>query len=152
MTLSHTSEKTFGEQVRTIAIDCTQNIDRPRVGRQQAGDTCHFSLLNAFAFGAVDNIKHDPEEMACHCCGEEDGRKGADNVCSVSLHFLASDNWLREDETGKALCVVADDHCGQNKNSTVICLMSHLVEMEYFETACVTFLGTHKIVVMECST
>jgi len=90
--------------------------------------------------------------MTCHCHEEEDGRKGADNVCSVLLIFLVSNNWLREDETGEALCVVADNCCGQNKNSTVIRLMSHLVEMEYFETACVTFLGTHKIVVTECST
>ena len=53
--------------------------------------------------------------MTCHCHGEEDGRKGANNVYSVLSDFLASDNWLREDETGEALHVVADDCHGQNK-------------------------------------
>ena len=58
----------------------------------------------------------------------------------MMLHFLASKNWLREDETGKALYVVADNCAGQNKNSTVIRLMLYLVENNYFETACITFL------------
>ena len=110
------------------------------MGRQQAGDMCHSSPLNVFAFGVVDNSKHDPEEMTCHCHGEEDGGKGANNVCSMLMDFLANERWPRENETGEALCVVADNCCGQNENSTVIRLMLCLVEMKHFEKACVTFL------------
>ena len=56
------------------------------------------------------------------------------------IKFLREREWLKEDERGHKLCIIADNCGGQNKNNTVLRLAGWLVDMGYFASVVFIFL------------
>ncbi len=71
-----------------------------------------------------------------HCCVYQEGiaSKGANNVSSLILKTWTDSYIIHENEKGEELIIVFDNCSGQNKNNTVLRLISHLVELGYFMT------------------
>ena len=117
-------------------MDYAQNLDIPHFGDEQPGETYYYSPLNVFVFGIAD-VTVQPTHLYAYCYDEGTGKKGANNVASLLMHHLKSQQILKEDENGnpimgKCLTIAADNCTGQNKNNTVLALAAFLCEKGYF--------------------
>jgi hypothetical protein len=64
-----------------------QNLTAPHFGSAHPGDTYYFSPLTVFLSGLVD-LSMSPNEMNCYTYGEDDVKKGANNVASLLMHDM----------------------------------------------------------------
>ena len=129
----------------TFVVDYGQNMELPVFNHNQPGCTYYYPPLGIFNLGVV-NHAHDygngefKEHMYAHVYHEGDGKKGANNVASLIFKTLQKIGILRENEMGGELNIVFDNCSGQNKNNTILKLVSYLTEMGYFKKVNFIFL------------
>ena len=74
-----------------------QNLGLPNFEGEQPGDTYYFSPLTVLLFGIVDNTTDDGyDKMDAYLWREQDGDRGASNICSCLLEHLKMHGWLRK--------------------------------------------------------
>jgi hypothetical protein len=82
---------------------------------------------------------------------EDEGSKGSNNVTSLLHQYLDKKHGLDLTKPKKNLSIVMDNCLGQNKNNTVLCFLSWLVEKGYFEEVqFVFFVVGHTKNVADC--
>ena len=124
---------------KVITIDMGQNLGLPNFEGKQPGDTYYFSPLTVLLFGIVDNATRDGyERMDAYVWREQDGDRGANNICSCLWKYFHMRGWLKKNYSD--LCIVADNCGGQNKNRIVVRFLMWLVEMGYFPRIRLIFL------------
>ena len=116
-----------------------QNPGLPNFEGEQPGDTYYFSPLTVLLFGIVDNATEDGiERMDAYVWRENDGERGANNICSCLLKYFKMRGWLKKNYF--ELSIVADNCGGQNKNRIVLRFLMWLVEVGYFPKIRLIFL------------
>ena len=116
-------------KIVTIKIDYSQNLYLPHLGDEQPGDCYYYSPINFYCFGIVDITQ---EHLHAYIYTEGEGKKGANNVSSLIMHYLTS-NVVEPGVINKELNVIMEKCGGQNKNKTVIQLGSYLQELGWFQ-------------------
>ena len=72
-------------------IDYAQNINIPHFGEEQPGDIYYLSPKNVYVFGISDPSK-ERTILHAYVYEEKTGKKGGNNVASLLMHFLTSNN------------------------------------------------------------
>ena len=104
---------------KVITIDMGQNLGLPNFEGEQPGDTYYFSPLTVLLFGIVDNATDDGfDRMDAYIWREQDGDRGANNICSCLYKYFKMRGWLQRNYG--ELSIVADNCGGQNKNRVVV--------------------------------
>ena len=133
------------DRTYTLVADFGQNMELPVFNEEQPGCTYYYSPLSVYNFGIVDHA-HDygngefKEHMHAHVYHEGVGRKGANNVASLIMKTLRKMGILRENDIGGELTNIFDTCTSQNKNNTVMKLLTYLGEMGYFKKVNFIFL------------
>jgi len=133
------------ESTYTFVVDYGQNMEVPVFNHQQPGCTYYFSPLGVYNLGVVNEAhkyseKVVREHLYAHVYHEGTGKKGSNNVASLIMKTLKHMGILDETKIGGELVIIFDNCVGQNKNNTVIKLVSYLTEMGYFKKVTFVFL------------
>lgn len=122
-----------------LVIDYCQNLEFPRVGAEQPGETYYLSPLWNYLFGAVD-VSGEEDHLTAFCYPEGQAKKGANSVVSLVWKWLVSQGLCKEGEPANELNICADNCPGQNKNKTVVKFCNFLVEAGFFKKVNLIFL------------
>ena len=103
-----------------LAFDFSKNLPAPNIS---TNDVYYRRQLSLYSF----NVHSLPDDVVFFYCYDETmGKKGADDVASMLLHYF--DNVLSPEVTHVEL--FCDSCAGQNKNWTVIRFLHHLVAIK----------------------
>jgi hypothetical protein len=103
----------------TVVCDYAQNLNMPHYGDEQPGEIYYFSALIINLFGIVDLSLH-PNTLMFYAYCEFKGKKGSNNVASLSMQDLHEKFWLRKGCPGKKLTIAMDNCGGHNKNNVAL--------------------------------
>ena len=120
--------------------DYCQNMDLPRFGSEQPGETYYYSPLNISCFGIIDLATDVLDAFIYH---EGDEKKGGNNVSSLIFKKLKDDGLLylsMKHGPGKQLSLAFDKCAGQNKNRMVLRLGQYLIDLKVFQRVEIIFL------------
>ena len=126
----------------TLVVDYCQNLDLPHTGGEQPGDTYYYSPIWLFCLG-IANVADDM--LNAYIYEERSGRKGANNVASMLVHYLKT-NVLSKHQLDhhnipkEELNLIMDNCGGQNKNGVIIKLGAYMVEKGWFKRVNLVFL------------
>jgi hypothetical protein len=120
-------------------------MELPVFNHEQPNCTYYFSPLGVYNLGVVNEAHKYSEEdvrehLYAHVYHEGTGKKGSNNVASLIMKTLKHMGILDETKIGGHLVIIFDNCVGQNKNNTVIKLVSYLTEMGYFNKVTFVFL------------
>jgi hypothetical protein len=106
--------------------DYGQNLAAPHYGVYHPGDTYYFLPLTVNLFGLVDLVTTH-KKMNCYTYGEDEGKKGANNVASLLIQDLHSRGWIRDNNPSPSLTIIFDNCGGQKKTMLFLeCLLTLL--------------------------
>ena len=119
--------------------DYCQNLGLPYLGSEQFGDAYYFSPYSVFCFGIADQSRVS-DRLTSYVYGEDEARKGADNVVSCLFKFLTDNELLNANRPIGSITFTFDNCSGQNKNKMMLRFMAWLVEKGFFMQTRLIFL------------
>ena len=138
------------QRTYTFVVDYGQNMELPLYNSEQPGCSYYYSPLSIYNLGVVNhaheydkNINRTKDFKAhlhAHVYHEGIAKKGSNNVVSLIMKTLKDSGLLRAGDPGGELVIVFDNCSGQNKNNTVLKMVTFLCEMLYFKKVQFLFL------------
>eukprot|EP00957_Ditylum_brightwellii_P201439 15325650-Ditylum_brightwellii.AAC.1 len=120
-----------------------QNLCLPNFKGEQPGDIYCMSPLMVYLFGVVDNGRENGYNlMNAYLWREQDGGRGANNICSCLLNDFRNRGWMERLNCPHYgdLTIITDNCSGQNTNWHVVRLLMWLVEIGLFKRITLSFL------------
>ena len=116
------ANKPHKDRSYTLVCDYGQNMELPVFNKEQPGCSYYYSPLGIYNFGVVNHAHEYPDgsvdaHLHAHVYHEGTDKKGANNVASLLMKTLVSENIVREGEIGGELNVIFDNCTGQNKTT-----------------------------------
>jgi hypothetical protein len=71
--------------------------------------------------------------LHAHMYPESIPKKGANSVASLVMQMMQEQNWLHDNKMGGELNIIFDNCSGQDKNNTMLRLMTMLDKLQYFK-------------------
>lgn len=123
-----------------LVADYCQNMELPRQGMTQPGETYYFSPLTVNCFGTADAGREFPH-MHAYTYHEGEGKKGGNNVASLLFKDLHDRGWVNKNKGARGELTVIMDNCGgQNKNKFVLRMLAFLTEAGFYANVNACFL------------